>query len=61
MKIETWVWKKTSKKWNEYFFGVDKDTNMKVVLFHNQSENEKAPDFNVIIEEMEDVDWPDFL
>lgn len=55
MEIKTWVWEKTSQKGNKYFYGFDKETKTKVVLFKNNKQGDKQPAFNVIVEL--DEDW----
>lgn len=53
-KVETGVWAKKSKNGTKYYFGYDKETNTKVVIFNNTKDWEKQPDMNVIVEDWDD-------
>ncbi len=50
-EIQTGVREYTSKKWNKYWFGVDKKTNKKVTMFKNNKKWENQPDFNIIVKD----------
>lgn len=56
MEYKTGLWKKTSKKGNEYYTSKIKINNKeyKITLFENKrKENEKQPDYNLILESKE--------
>lgn len=50
-KIQTGVWPKESKNGNKYYYGYDKESNTKVVIFNNTKDGENQPSMNVIVED----------
>lgn len=57
MKYKTGLWKKVSEQGNHYCSGKIQigATSYKVVLFKNEKKNDKSPDFNLILEDRENV------
>lgn len=55
MEYKTGLWKKQSEKGTTYFNGKIKIENKeyRITLFKNNKQNEKQPDFNIIIRENE--------
>ena len=53
MEYKTEIWKKQSEKGTTYFNGKIKigEQEYRITLFKNNKQNEKQPDFNIIIRE----------
>ena len=53
-KLQSGVWEQESKKGNKYWSGIDKESGKRFTMFKNNKDWDRQPDYNIIVEDMDD-------